>query len=277
MEICNLDYLLEKYPYLGRTIHQSYQLGSLSLLIDHITSLRDLDVLEIGGALPPEIVIDQLSANSWTCVEKMDYWNIHNSSASKSRLDLVKSNISNPSWNHINACIFDWLDGLENTYDIIFSCCAFEHIGNIDQLLSNCYRSLRKGGTLFSYFLPVYSASGGHHCPDFYSRGELVQSASELAPFCHLLYSPSELKSYLNSLYAKDVAEYFHHAITSDPHINRMMYEDYIALIDKSMFSTKIVSGLYPVTVSNKLLTVLNARRGPYSYHYTGMCMALKK
>ena len=53
---------------------------------DQFTPVRGLDILEIGGALPAELTIDQLGANSWTCVEKMDYWEQSNESVHKSRL-----------------------------------------------------------------------------------------------------------------------------------------------------------------------------------------------
>ena len=273
MDINNLDYILDKYPYLG-TRSTSYQIESLRILEDGITPVRGLDILEIGGALPAELTIDQLGANSWTCVEKMDYWEQGNQSVHKSRLKQIKSN--HPGWMHHNACIFDWLDGIENSYDIIFSCCAFEHIGNIKELLDDCYRSLRKGGILYSYFLPVYSAFNGHHCPDYYSRGELVAQA-KFSPFCHLLYSPSELMNYLRSIYNNEVSDFFHHKIIEDPHINRMMYDDYISLIDKSMFSIKQFHGLLPKDLDSRLLSALNERRGSYSYQYSGICFALIK
>ena len=83
--------------------------------------------------------------------------------------------------------------------------------------------------------------------------------------------------NYLRSIYNNEVSDFFHHKIIEDPHINRMMYDDYISLIDKSMFSIKQFHGLFPKDLDSRLLSALNERRGSYSYEYSGICFALIK
>ena len=54
---------------LGLSYHVPYLLQG-----ENIIGLKDMKVLEVGGSLPRELVIDILGAKQWVGLEAMRYW-----------------------------------------------------------------------------------------------------------------------------------------------------------------------------------------------------------
>lgn len=61
-----------------------------------------------------------------------------------------------------------------NCFDFIYCSSLIEHLRNPDNLLSECWRILKPGGTLFLSFPPFYSLAliGGHQFKPFHFFGE---------------------------------------------------------------------------------------------------------
>lgn len=71
----------------------------------------------------------------------------------------------------------------DDRFDAVFSYDVFEHVTHLRTALSECYRVLRPGGTLYAVFPPVHHPTGGSHFHGYLSR----------SPSPELLFSPATL------------------------------------------------------------------------------------
>lgn len=119
----------EQEAYFRYIFSLSYHLPYLDICSQKI-SLSGLDVLEIGGALPPSLVIDHLHCNSYTAVEAPSYDDelrkanqFHRYNADKERLIELGN-----KYQHLYCNAEDLAVENHNKYDLIFSIACFEHI-----------------------------------------------------------------------------------------------------------------------------------------------------
>jgi len=75
----------------------------------------------------------------------------------------------------------------DQSFDLIFSFDAFEHIANPEKALKEAHRVLRPGGYLYLYFGPLFPSSLGLH---LYNRIKI--------PYCQFLFRPEDLNKYLS-------------------------------------------------------------------------------
>lgn len=76
--------------------------------------------------------------------------------------------------------------------DLITSSDVFEHVESLPQTLHECYRVLRKGGTLHAAFPPFYNPIGGSHLHGYVSR----------SPAPNVLFSCAALRTAMKELLA---------------------------------------------------------------------------
>jgi len=58
----------------------------------------------------------------------------------------------------------------DNSFDIICSYDVFEHVGNVERIIWECWRVLKPGGKLYAVFPPFHHPTGGSHLYGYISR-----------------------------------------------------------------------------------------------------------
>ncbi len=177
-------------------------------------------VLEIGGDLSPHHALDVLKAAHWTS------------------LDLgVKNPIRGERYALIPGDARD-LPFPDESLDVVFSSCAFEHIHDFPRAVAEMKRVLRPGGELFSCWGPIWSSARGHHVW-VHCDGELVTFNQDiLPPWAHLLYCERELVSFMTSRLPAELAARAAHWVLHDPYLNRLFCDDYVCALDAAEFSS---------------------------------------
>jgi len=234
---------------------------------EQLIGFKGKDVLEVGGSLPQEFVLEWLNVKSWSAIETPEY--------DKAFSDLVildgeefdlqatiakiekqkKLGFKNRKFDQYNL----FLGEIENLpeehyqkYDLIFSIAAFEHIHKIPQALEKMFAALRPGGKLFSMFCPIWSAHDGHHIPAVTdSHGVLIERGSSncpIPPWGHLTMSPPEMCEHLYQHTDKKTADLPVYYIYNSDHINRFFLEDYLNFVQQSSFSIEKVERIYPTS-----------------------------
>jgi len=225
-------------------------------LCQEIIGFEGKDVLEVGGSLPKEFVLDYLNVKSWSALEAPDfevYLDKVASAAEGSKLGKVdysafgftERELSN--YNFFAGYIEELPPAYYQKYDLIFSIAAFEHIHKFPLALEKMFLALKPGGQLFSIFAPIWSAHDGHHLPPITepNQGKTFNfQNSPIPPWGHLLMRPPELCRYLYQHTDKETSDAITHYVYNSPHINRFFTEDYVEFINQSSF---IVKRLEPI------------------------------
>lgn len=233
---------------------------------EQLIGFKGKDVLEVGGSLPKEFVLEWLNVKSWSAIETPEY--------DKAFTDLVvsgeeefdlqatiakiekqkKLGFKNRKFDQYNF----FLGEIENLpeehyqkYDLIFSIAAFEHIHKFPQALEKMFLALKPGGKLFSMFCPIWSAHDGHHIPTIVdNNGISIErgAANCIIPaWGHLLMRPAEMCKHLYQHTDKNTADLLTYYIYSASHINRYFLEDYLQFIKQSSFKVDRIDHIYPV------------------------------
>jgi hypothetical protein len=195
------------------------------------------DILEVGGAMPPQIVIDIIGVNSWTSTEAPSYAcepGITNQYTANQGLTEYQG-----QYNTILTNIEEFSSDQYGRYDAIFSIACFEHIAKLPAALSQMRRLLKPNGEgkIFSMFSPIWSCHDGHHLYhlEVPSRLHGVQSQI-LLPWEHLLNDRVSLYKALLQRFDRDFAEEVIYNVYNSPHINRYFHEDFDYFIRNSGF-----------------------------------------
>lgn len=269
----------EQLNHFQQTFKLSYHLNYLQTC-QQFVHLRGLDVLEVGGALPASLVIDQLGCNSWTAVEAPAYDDelgsanqIHRNSQ-----DRVSQQKHFSSYRHLYLDIESISEEHFGQYDLIFSIACFEHIHRLPQALRVMHKCLKPGGYLFTMHSPIWSAFDGHHLPcKLPTRFGLFQDerCSIFQPWEHLLLNRREaykvLKHRFDSNFAEEVVYY---AYNSD-HINRYFSEDYLMFFEESPFISVQTRLTFPVNPTNKMQAILEELHPGYKHFSNNGIFAL--
>lgn len=221
--------------------------GKFGLLNYHIPYLKQFlseydvrgkDILEVGGAMPKEIVIDILGANSWTCTEDPDYDLTLQKDSNQQSIRGETAN--NPRYTPILKRIEDFEEKYNNTFDCIFSIACFEHIGRFPEALRKMWQVLKPGGKLFSMFSPIWSCHEGHHLYHLDIPNRFLHPGSEspkiLQPWEHLLKNRERLYVDLCARFDREFAEQVVYEVHNSPHINRYFSEDFQRFVVDSPF-----------------------------------------
>ena len=93
---------------------------------------------------------------------------------------------------------------LDQQFDAIFTCAAFEHIHELNVALAEMHRLLRPGGLVYSYFGPLWSCGIGHHL--WFERRGIHHRFTEpdstlpiLGNYDHLLYDREKMAKRLSA------------------------------------------------------------------------------
>lgn len=247
---------------LGLTYHVSYALEAQKTV-----PFKDQRILEVGGCLPSELVIDYFGAAQWIGIEELSYWDeqpnqpdVHfGSPPDRSKLLGPLSEASAPDTLPTHGCLSGRVDdspaAFNGAFDAIFSIAAFEHILNFPVALDAMFRCLRPGGKLFTMYSPIWSALDGHHLPRLVDKsGQVIDFHTPfIPPWGHLLMRPPQMYDHLLKHTDPETAGEIVYFIYHSPHINRLFTEDYVAFIKASPFEIEQLGVTFPNNVSEDL------------------------
>ncbi len=170
--------------------------------------LSGKDVIEVGGAVPEEHA-RATGASSW----------------SGFYLGAERKCAPGYEIRDADARAIPWPD---QSFDLAFSSCAFEHIQELPRALKEIARVLRPGGVLVTSFAPIWSCAVGHHLWGRDAQGARVHFLDPLVPlFGHLLLGEAELAWFLTHTQGRETALRFAGQVFRHPHINRVHSAQY--------------------------------------------------
>lgn len=257
---------------------------------EQLIGLRGKRVLEVGGSLPRDFVIQELESARWLSLEEMDYWDETLSTGhvtgTPPPTGLVKKRFltANPDelqeHNLYYGRIEDLPSSLEGHFDVVFSIAAFEHIARLPEALEKMYLALRTGGKLFSLFSPIWSAHDGHHLPAIEDKAGKVWSFgnSPIPPWFHLLMRPMELYDHLCGKCDNETARKIIYFVYQSPHINRFLLDDYFEIVARSSFAIEQMSPVFEATVPADIQQRLERfYPGSRGFAHNGLLMVLQR
>lgn len=170
--------------------------------------LAGKDVIEVGGAVPEEHA-RATGAASW----------------SGFYLGAAPRQAPGYEIRNADARAIPWPD---KSFDLAFSSCAFEHIGNLPVALKEIARVLRPGGVLVTSFAPIWSCAVGHHLWGRLADGARVHFLDPVVPlFAHLLTNEHELGWFLARSLGQPTGAAFAELVFRNAHINRVFEAQY--------------------------------------------------
>ena len=212
----------------GNSLHDlHYQYREL-MLFHARTDLRGKSLLEIGGSLPNDLLFDYLEIDSYINIESPDYIE------ERSGETIVEKHGGHERRKTI-FCNAEEIDKKVNpeSVDNIFSVACFEHIHDLPAALKACHACSKKGGTLFSFFAPIYSRidAGDHGAIPHHEK--FIEKPVGL----HLL-SPEDQRKKLISAGITDPKEIqdFLGRVNFNRVPNRLLYEDYERICTESPY-----------------------------------------
>ena len=213
----------------GETLHNlNYQYREL-ILFHARTNLRGKSLLEIGGSLPNDLLFDHLGIESYINIESPDYIEAESGSAYSS----LHGDHERRQTIFCNAEEIDKKVKSESI-DNIFSVACFEHIYDLPLALEACHSCSKRGGTLFSFFAPIYSRidEGDHGVIPQHEKfpGKPIG--------LHLLTLEDQRKKLINAgiIDPKEI-QHFLGKVNFDRVPNRLLYEDYERICTESPYS----------------------------------------
>lgn len=257
---------------------------------DHAVSFAGKSVLEVGGSLPKELVLDTLGAERWISIEDMTYWhdvgNDGGGTPPKAVPTLSVSDVESldslGSHYTLNGQVEDVPECLENCFDRVFSIACFEHVHTLGLALEKMYAVLKPGGKLFTMFSPIWSAYNGHHIPHIVDANgvnwSFQQENSPIPPWGHLLFTPATMDQHLQTVTDRITTTKLVYHIYHNPHINRLFTEDYVEYVSNSPFEVEAFHSTFPFNAPQNIQSELE-RRFPGKKHFSnnGVRLVLKK
>ncbi|WP_428559754.1 MAG: methyltransferase domain-containing protein [Solidesulfovibrio sp. DCME] len=179
-------------------------------------ALSGARVIEVGGAVPPEVV-RLAGPASWTAVDPL----VNPAAAGDGYVPVPFD---------FNRC------GLPNaSADLVFSCNAFHHMSPLDDVLGTIRRILVPGGVAWLHFGPIWSGPDGHHLDVTWRGGHYTFWGRHLLPHhAHLALEPEELGALLVTRLEFGLVQAVVHQVYADPRLNRVGFEGYLEAFARS-------------------------------------------
>ena len=246
--ICTEDPIYSKQVALineaGAYYHKlNYQYREL-ILFHARTDLRGKSLLEIGGSLPNDLIFDHIGIDSYINIESPDYIEAESGSTySAKHGDHEKRQTIFCNAEEISKKVNP------ESIDSIFSVACFEHIYDLPSALEACHTCSKKGGTLFSFFAPIYSRiDEGDH-------GVIPQHEKfpEKPIGLHLLSPEDQRKKLINAGISdpKEIQDFLGR-VNFDRVPNRLLYEDYERICTESSYTVLELDRIETYNASKK-------------------------
>ena len=205
----------------------NYQYREL-ILFHARTDLKGKSMLEIGGSLPNDLLFDHLGVDSYINIESTDYIEAESGSAYSSKHgdhEKRKTIFCNAEEIHKKVD--------PGSVDSIFSVACFEHIYDLPSALEACHTCSKEGGSLFSFFAPIYSRiDEGDH-------GVIPQHEkfAEKPIGLHLLSTEDQRKKLISAGITdpKEIQDFLGQ-VNFDRVPNRLLYEAYERICTESPY-----------------------------------------
>jgi len=174
----------------------------------------------------------------------------------------------------------------DNYFDYIYSLAAFEHVFDLNIALNEMYRILKPGGLLYTKFGPIWSSCWGHHLWLNHKSSVYNYINTELPPYCHLLMTPNELNKVISGRFEKEICEKIVEYVFNCPDQNRLFYEDYEEIVNKSQFQNLIFyasvnyplkNGYHPDNYADMLESLQKKYPDYKKFYYQVIYLLLKK
>lgn len=268
---------------LGLGYHVPYLLQG-----ENLVGLKGMKVLEVGGSLPRELVIDTLEAKQWVGLEAMRYWEELGEKGGGTRpsadLSIRINDVASLSYIKQYTILEGLIENLplcmEGAFDRIFSIACLEHIHTLGLALEKMHAALRPGGKFFTMFSPIWSAHDGHHLPIMSDSSGKKWSYAEspIPPWGHLLLSPAQMEKHLRTRTDRQTASQMVYNIYHNQHINRLFTEDYIEYVQSSPFKIEQFQLTFPSKIPSQIQNALEIRH-PSKKHFAnnGLLLILSK
>lgn len=168
-------------------------------------------------------------------------------------IDFARRNLQSrhPEWQSVVSFECCELDALpDNTFDLIASKDAFEHVLDLRKLLGNIRRCLKPGGRLYAGFGPLYNSPAGYHDRMHFGLpwGHLLIPRS-----WHLALVNRGRKKKIRSLYEADT-------------LNELAFADYAKIFPESVLDMILFRVNQSEHIISKIMTPL--RRIPFVREY---------
>jgi SAM-dependent methyltransferase len=262
--------ILEHYPHL-----EPYHIDVLGRF-EEACDPAGKKVLEIGGGnLPEEVLLVDLMAESWVCVNKDNF----SLSPGESTVPLRSAADFLGRTGHV---IFDGPaedvgQEFDGKFDLVFSVAAFEHIGRLPKVLRRMHDSLTPGGKLFANFGPIWSSAVGHHV---WVDGESLNFKNDeiLPHYAHLIMRPAEMYEWATQRYSVEISEELVYQAYHSDVINRNFAEDYYGYFTSSPFGEFEIEVDWRIEVDPDLQALLESLHpGRKIFDVGGMTLLAKK
>jgi ubiquinone/menaquinone biosynthesis C-methylase UbiE len=145
--------------------------------------------------------------------------------------------------------------GLEdNSFDVVISYAAFEHIGNVELALSEIKRVLKPYGRFYTEFSPIWTSIVGHH---FVAKDETLFNPSHLKlipPWGHLYMNELQMCDHLHKQTEEDaLIDEILYFIYHSSIINRLGRKDFL----NTFINCGMIIKVYQETVVFNRLAIL--------------------
>jgi SAM-dependent methyltransferase len=259
----------------------NYQVANV-LTADVMVGLEGKRVLEVGGSLPEAFVFNELKVASWLALEEMDYYAVSGATSPGKSNAIPLSRLAKPPANYqlAHGQIEQFPSHLAESFDVVFSTSAFEHIADLATGLKRMHAALVPGGYLVSIFSPIWSSYNGHHLHSITdSQGKVFNyGKADIPPWAHLLMTPSEMRDHLRQLTDEATVQEIVFQIYKSSSINRLFCEDYISLVTASPFTVLKMDRTFESEVPPSVQETLERRYPGYrSFSNNGLRIVLRK
>ena len=268
----NTELLKERY-------NLSYHISNLQLGVNMV-GFKGMKVLEVGGSLPRELVMDIVGAQQWIGIEETEYWSELpigdqgrvTGTPPREKLNTLVTDVGDfselKSYQVLEGKVENLPESFHSQFNRVFSIACFEHVHTLSLALDRMYKALKPGGRLFTMFSPIWSAANGHHLPSLLDQnGDPVCSDSQCPPipaWAHLLLSPPQMAEYLKGKLDEVTIAKIIYYIYHSSHINRLKTEDYVAYFESSPFKCTMVYDSYTVEMPEGVQSELENRYPGY-------------
>jgi len=266
--------IIEKYKL--ENYHASYLLKAHELV-----DFSNKNVLEVGGSLPQELVINELCVSQWIGNEELSYYGeIKHAAPTNTSHEISKSTYrKNIKYSSVAGGIEDLNETYYGVFDVVFSIAAFEHINKFPEAIDKMYKALKPGGKLISIFSPLWSSFSGHHLPNIYDQDGVVFNFenSPIPPWSHLYMSRHEMYEYLMGKFDREFSAKVLYYIFNSNHINRYFLDDFVSVVNLSRFKKNNIIKIFPSSVPEDVATILTKKYGDLDFSHQGLMMLLEK
>lgn len=220
----------------------SYQVDALDRC-DEWIGLAGRRVLEVGGALPAELVVDYYKVRSWVSVDdRSGYARLTGVTATDH--PTMTPNLVPPEegWFAYDGRCNDLPRGFERRFDVAFCIATLEHVAGVPRFLDRLSAALIPGGAAMLLVGPVWSGWRGYHVyPDYFHPDEekTRDLLSRLLPWQHLLMPRLDFHKWLKRLYGGAFADRCWESIFESPRLNRLFYDDFLGAFADSHLSIR--------------------------------------